>query len=47
MRGTSARKTTFLFTKSEITDEVFLKKINSNQSTGEVPGLFAKDERWP
>jgi dynein heavy chain len=42
--GHKRQKTTFLFTESEIKDEVFLETINSILSTGEVPGLFAKDE---
>jgi dynein heavy chain len=42
--GHKRRPTTFLFTESEIKDEVFLETINSILSTGEVPGLFAKDE---
>jgi dynein heavy chain len=29
---------------SEIKDEIFLEYINSILLTGEVPGLFAKDE---
>ena len=36
--------TTFLFTESEIKDEVFLEYLNSILLTGEIPGLFAKDE---
>eukprot|EP00814_Leptocylindrus_danicus_P009510 CAMPEP_0116004988 /NCGR_PEP_ID=MMETSP0321-20121206/911_1 /TAXON_ID=163516 /ORGANISM="Leptocylindrus danicus var. danicus, Strain B650" /LENGTH=4605 /DNA_ID=CAMNT_0003473357 /DNA_START=128 /DNA_END=13942 /DNA_ORIENTATION=- len=42
--GHKRQPTTFLFTESEIKDEVFLETINSILSTGEVPGLFAKDE---
>ncbi|KAL3815567.1 hypothetical protein ACHAXA_000299 [Cyclostephanos tholiformis] len=42
--GHMRKKTTFIFTESEIKDEVFLETINSILSTGEVPGLFAKDE---
>lgn len=42
--GHKRQSTTFLFTESEIKDEVFLETINSILSTGEVPGLFAKDE---
>lgn len=42
--GHKKQPTTFLFTESEIKDEVFLETINSILSTGEVPGLFAKDE---
>jgi dynein heavy chain len=36
--------TTFLFTESEIKDEVFLEYINSILLTGEIPALFQKDE---
>jgi len=42
--GHLCKPTTFLFTESEIKDEVFLEYINSVLLTGEVPGLFAKDE---
>jgi dynein heavy chain, axonemal len=42
--GHQRKQTTFLFTESEIKDEVFLELINSILMTGEVPGLFAKEE---
>eukprot|EP01033_Poteriospumella_lacustris_P002475 gene2475-1807_t len=42
--GHLRKPTTFLFTESEIKDEVFLEFINSVLLTGEIPGLFAKDE---
>jgi dynein heavy chain, axonemal len=42
--GHMRKPTTFLFTESEIKDEVFLEFINSILLTGEIPGLFAKDE---
>jgi dynein heavy chain len=42
--GHQRKPTTFLFTESEIKDEVFLEFINSVLMTGEIPGLFAKDE---
>ena len=42
--GHKRQPTTFLFTESDIKDEVFLETVNSILSTGEVPGLFAKDE---
>lgn len=42
--GHMLKPTTFLFTESEIKDEVFLEFINSILLTGEIPGLFAKDE---
>jgi dynein heavy chain len=43
--GHQRKQTVFLFTESEIKQEVFLEVINSVLMTGEVPGLFAKDER--
>jgi dynein heavy chain len=42
--GHKRRQTVFLFTESEIKDEIFLEVINSVLMTGEVVGLFAKDE---
>jgi len=42
--GHQRKSTTFLFTESEIKDEVFLEYINCILLTGEIPGLFAKDE---
>lgn len=42
--GHLRKSTTFLFTESEIKDEVFLEYINSILLTGDIPGLFAKDE---
>lgn len=42
--GHLCRPTTFLFTESEIKDEIFLEYINSVLLTGDIPGLFAKDE---
>ena len=42
--GHLLKPTTFLFTESEIKDEVFLEFINSILLTGDLPGLFAKDE---
>lgn len=42
--GHLRKSTSFLFTESEIKDEVFLEYINSILLTGEIPGLFAKDE---
>lgn len=42
--GHQRKPTTFLFTESEIKDEVFLEYLNSVLLTGEIPGLFAKDE---
>ena len=42
--GQLRKQTVFLFTESEIKDEVFLELINSILTTGEVPGLFSKEE---
>lgn len=42
--GHLRKPTTFLFTESEIKDEVFLEFVNSILLTGDIPGLFAKDE---
>ncbi|KAH8056491.1 dynein light chain binding protein [Aureococcus anophagefferens] len=40
----ACKQTVFLFTESEIKSETFLELLNSVLMTGEVPGLFAKDE---
>lgn len=42
--GVKFKPTTFLFTESEIKDEIFLEFINSVLLTGEIPNLIAKDE---
>ena len=42
--GQNRSPTTFLFTENEIKDEMFLEVINNILMTGQVPGLFAKDE---
>lgn len=42
--GAKMEQTTFLFTDSEIKDEMFLEKINTILMTGNIPGLFPKDE---
>jgi dynein heavy chain, axonemal len=42
--GKDRKNTTFLFTDSEIKDEMFLEAINNILMTGQIPGLFAKDE---
>ncbi|KFG30986.1 dynein heavy chain, partial [Toxoplasma gondii FOU] len=43
--GQKNQATTFLLTDLEIKSEGFLEYFNSLLSTGEVAGLFAKDER--
>jgi dynein heavy chain len=42
--GQKCKSTTFLFTESEIKDEVFLEYLNSVLLTGEIPNLFDKSE---
>jgi dynein heavy chain len=42
--GHQRKPITFLFTDAEIKDEAFLEFINSILLTGDVAGLFAKDE---
>ncbi|TYZ61675.1 hypothetical protein PybrP1_000691 [[Pythium] brassicae (nom. inval.)] len=42
--GHQRKSTTFLFTDAEIKNEIFLELLNSVLMTGEVAGLFAKDE---
>jgi len=42
--GHARKPVTFLFTDAEIKDEAFLEYINSILLTGDVAGLFAKDE---
>mmetsp|Transcript_17913 Transcript_17913/g.16185 ORF Transcript_17913/g.16185 Transcript_17913/m.16185 type:complete len:3436 (+) Transcript_17913:1-10308(+) len=42
--GHQRKSTTFLFTESEIKDEVFLEYVNSVLLTGDIPALFQKDE---
>jgi dynein heavy chain, axonemal len=42
--GQQRKTATFLFTEAEIKEEAFLEFINSILSTGEVAGLFPKDE---
>jgi len=43
--GHLGRKTTFLLTDAEVKHENFLEYINMVLSTGEIPGLLAKDEK--
>jgi dynein heavy chain len=42
--GHQRKPTVFLFTESEIKDEIFLELMNSVLMTGEIAGLIAKDE---
>uniref|UniRef100_A0A7S1U3J4 Dynein heavy chain n=1 Tax=Phaeomonas parva TaxID=124430 RepID=A0A7S1U3J4_9STRA len=42
--GQQGKPCTFLFTEAEIKDDTFLEIINSILMTGEVSGLFPKDE---
>jgi len=39
------KATTFIMTDSEVKKEDFLEYINMLLSTGEIPGLLAKDDR--
>jgi dynein heavy chain, axonemal len=43
--GAQGQQTVFLITDSQIKDESFLEDIDSLLNTGEVPNLFAPDER--
>lgn len=43
--GHLGRPTTFVMTDAEVKKEEFLEYINMILSTGEIPGLLAKDER--
>lgn len=43
--GAQGQGTVFLFTDSQIKKETFLEDINNLLNTGEVPNLFASDER--
>ncbi|KAA0177346.1 hypothetical protein FNF27_01124 [Cafeteria roenbergensis] len=44
MAGVERKSVTFMMTDAEIKEEAFLEYINSILTTGEVAGLFAKDE---
>lgn len=42
--GPAHMQVAFIFTDAEVKDEAFLEYINQLLMTGEVAGLFAKDE---
>ena len=44
MAGADRQSVTFLFTDQDIKHESFLETINSLLMTGEIPGLFSKEE---
>merc|ERR1719181_2333789 len=44
MAGVARKHVTFLFTDAEVKDEAFLEFINSVLLTGDVAGLFTKEE---
>ena len=43
--GASGKGTVFLLTDSQIKEESFLEDVDSLLNTGEVPNLFAADEK--
>lgn len=43
--GVKGQKTVFLLTDSQIKEEAFLEDVDSVLNTGEVPNLFATDEK--
>jgi dynein heavy chain len=43
--GVKGEKTVFLLTDAQIKDEAFLEDVDSVLNTGEVPNLFAADEK--
>ena len=45
MAGPQGGAVTFLLTDAEIRFESFLEAINSMLNTGEIPGLFVKEDR--
>jgi len=47
LSGHMGNDVTFIFTDKEVKDETFLEYINSILSSGEVAGLFAKDDLDP
>ena len=45
MAGADCKNVVFLFTDLQIKDEAFLEDISMVLNTGEVPNLFATDEK--
>ncbi|KAI4888224.1 hypothetical protein NFI96_004858 [Prochilodus magdalenae] len=43
--GAEGKRTTFLFSDSQIKDEAFVEDINMLLNTGDVPNIFPADER--
>lgn len=43
--GMRGQKTVFLITDTQIKEEAFLEDIDSVLNTGEVPNIFAADEK--
>ena len=43
--GVAGKKTVFLLTDVQIKDESFLEDVDNLLNTGEVPNLFAIDEK--
>lgn len=43
--GVKGQKVVFLLTDAQIKDEAFLEDVDSVLNTGEVPNLFAMDEK--
>jgi hypothetical protein len=45
MSGADSKKVVFLFTDEQIKDESFLEDLSMVLNTGEVPNLFATEEK--
>lgn len=43
--GVKGKKTVFLLTDAQIKEEAFLEDVDSVLNTGEVPNIFAVDEK--
>jgi dynein heavy chain, axonemal len=43
--GAESRQTVFLFADSQIKDEAFMEDISMILNTGDVPNLYAADEK--